>query len=226
MAIKIQNIPIGDFISKKHYGCYNFINMNTIWWLKNSSSYLSLLSQENNINFTDGRILSFFLHTKQQRGPSFTRQFLTSELAKNKKHFFIGLDSKDKELLSKKIGIKKNISAYNPSYIKEIEFTIKERNKMVRLIKSFKPDFIWVCVGSPKQEILANQLFIEYPKIYFSVGAATDFILGKKKESPVFFRKCGLEWFYRLITDFKYSKKKVWRSLVGMFYLNLIEMQK
>ena len=40
----------------------------------------------------------------------------------------------------------------------------------------------------------------------FNVGAAMDFLTKKKKEAPDLIQKFGLEWLYRLVTDFKYSK--------------------
>jgi len=216
--IKISKKSPRGILSNKKNGVYNFINANTIWWLKNSEFYYCLMSKNENINFIDGRVLSFFVGIKQNRGPTFTKEFLASSVSKNKKHFFIG--NVDIKLLSSKITIsEKKLLSYNPPYIGGLEFSIEEMGKIIALLRKFKPNFIWVCVGSPKQEILANQLFVKFPGTYFSIGAATDFLLGKKKESPIFFQKMGLEWFYRLITDFKYSKKKVWRSFIGLGYL-------
>jgi exopolysaccharide biosynthesis WecB/TagA/CpsF family protein len=205
---------------------FNFINLNTIWWLRKDNFYRGLMLSKGNINFPDGKILAFFSRLKQVRGPTFTRDFLMSKKAKNKKHFFIGLERMDLEKLSKitKIPIKR-LYCYNPPYIKTLEFSFEERKKIVNLLKKVKPNFIWVCVGSPKQEVLANQLFEKFRGAYFNVGVATDFLLGKKEEAPSVFRKFGLEWFYRLVTDFKYSKKKVWRSFVGTKYLIFKEVK-
>jgi exopolysaccharide biosynthesis WecB/TagA/CpsF family protein len=113
----------------------------------------------------------------------------------------------------------KNSKAYVPSYIQGITFPKNEITSMIKELKKFKPDYVWVCIGNPKQEILANQLYKEYTTLYFNIGAATDFLLKRKKELPLIFRRLGLEWLYRLITDFKYSWKKVWGSLIGLIYL-------
>ena len=43
--------------------------------------------------------------------------------------------------------------------------------------------------------------------------------MGKKKESKSIIQRFGLEWLFRLITDFKHSKKKVWKSFLGLRYL-------
>jgi N-acetylglucosaminyldiphosphoundecaprenol N-acetyl-beta-D-mannosaminyltransferase len=209
-----------QIIKRKEKKIFNFINLNTIWWLKNNEFYKNLMLQKQNVNFPDGKVLSWFLGIKQQRGPTFTKEFLLSDDTKRKKHFFIGFEKKDLVRLFEITDIPlKNLFCYNPSYIKGMEFSESERRKIISLINKSKAEYVWVCVGSPKQEILANQIFKAKARCFFNVGAATDFLLGKKKESPFIFRKSGLEWFYRFVTDFKYSKKKVWRSFLGFWIL-------
>jgi UDP-N-acetyl-D-mannosaminuronic acid transferase (WecB/TagA/CpsF family) len=51
-----------------------------------------------------------------------------------------------------------------------------------------------------------------------------DFFLNKKKHSPKFFTKLGIEWLYRLITDFRITKKKAWRSFVAIKYLGRVRL--
>jgi len=220
MKLTISKKKPEEFIKDNNNQIFNFFNLNTIWNLKNNSFYKDLISQKQNINFPDSRVISLILRTKQQRGPTFTKEFLIPQNAKKKIHFFIGLENKDLRKISTIVKTpSKNLSSYNPPYIKELEFSEKEKKKIIKFLKKFKPNYVWVCVGSPKQEILANKLYKKYKTNYFNVGAATDFLLGKKKEAPLLFRKVGLEWFYRFVTDFKYSKKKVWRSFVGLGYL-------
>ena len=226
MSIDINpNFP-EQVLIKKEQAIFNFFNLNTIWWIKNNQPYRELIFRKENINFPDSRFISRALKIQQKRGPSFTARFLNSDKAKNKKHFFIGLDQKDAANLSIICGLEiSNIKAYNPPHIKETEFSVDERDKIIKKIKQSKSDFVWVCVGSPKQEILANQLFKKHKGIYFNVGAATDFLLKKKKEAPEVFRKVGLEWFYRLVTDFKTTRKKAWRSFVALKYINQLNLK-
>jgi len=220
IKFKINRENPTKVLKNKNKKIFNFINLNTIWWLKNNGFYRNLILKKQNVNFSDGKILSWFLGIKQQRGPTFTKRFLLSNKAKSKKHFFIGLEKKDLVGLSKITNISlKNLFCYNPPYIKEVEFSEIERKKISSLINKSMAECAWVCVGSPKQEILSNQIFKAKAKYFFNVGAAMDFLLGKKKESPWVFRRFGLEWFYRFVTDFKYSKKKVWRSFIGFIYL-------
>ncbi len=209
----------------KDKAIFNFLNLESLWHYKNNPLYSELISQRHNVNFPDGRMIGLRLRIKQQRGPGFTKKFLTSGKVTDRKHFFIGSASIDE--LSNIIGIvQKNLSVYDPPYIEDIQFSKKERDKIVKMLKKFKPDFVWVCVGGPKQEILANQLFKHYPVCHFNIGAALEILLNKKREAPLVIRKLGIEWLYRLMTSFEHSKKKVWRHFGGLRYLRGIGLAK
>ncbi len=199
---------------------FNFFNFYNVWWYFNNSKYRALISKNYNLNFPDGRILSLFLGISQRRGPSFTKKFLLSSYAKNKKHLFLGLSKKDIHKLSKLTGIPiMKMSFFDLPFIGGIEFDNRTIRGVIRKVKTFNPDFIWFAIGSPKQEILANMIYPFVRKTMFVVGAAFDFLLGNKKEAPKIWSFMGLEWFYRLITDFNHSKKKVLRSFMGLIYI-------
>lgn len=203
----------------------SFLNMYSLYLFKKEKIFSQAISNEFNLNFPDGKLISWRLRVPQIRGPTFTRKFLSSSIAKSKKHFFIGgVDLKKMSAITS-IPLK-NLDFYNPPYVLGYEFSQVEINKIISKIKKFKPNYIWVCVGNPKQEILSYRLYSSYPSFYLNVGAATDFLLKVKKEVPNSWRTLGFEWFYRLITDFKYSQKKVWRSFVALEYLNLVKIKK
>jgi len=204
---------------------FNFLNTESLWHYKNNKLYGNLISNKNNINFPDGKYISFKLNLKQQRGPSFTKSFLLSDIAKVKRHFFIGNCTRKKLNQVTNIPIK-NIEIYAPPYINGLEFSEEEKNKILKSLKIFKPDYIWVAIGAPKQEILSNQLYSKYKCTYINIGAAIDFLTKVKSEAPSMWVKLKLEWLYRLITDFKHSKKKVYRSIIGLRYLSLIKVEK
>jgi exopolysaccharide biosynthesis WecB/TagA/CpsF family protein len=203
---------------------FNFLNVESLWHFKNTKYYNSLILNKNNINFPDGKFVSNKLKVPQQRGPSFTKNYLKSLEAKSKKHFVIG-NCTGKELSVVTNIPLKNIKVYSPSFINKIIFSNVEKNKIASLLALFKPDFVWVAIGAPKQEILSNQLYLKYACNYINIGAAIDFLTNKKLEAPKFFRILYLEWFYRLITDFKRSRKKVFRSIVGLRYLKYISVK-
>ena|GEM_PF-525138 len=70
-----------------------------------------------------------------------------------------------------------------------------------KIINAAKPDLLFVAYGAPKQELwLARNLpHLPSVKVAIGVGGAFDFIAGEKKRAPVWMRKTGLEWLYRVI---------------------------
>lgn len=231
MESLIEKIKKDKFNDKR---MFNFLNSECIYFYRNESSFETSLWDKRNFNCLDGFINSVTASIKERekliriRGPTFTDNFLKSDFSRNKKHFFIGKSLNDVLKIADNYGLDRNkVFAYNPPYVEGNHFPEYEINKMVNTINTINPDYLWVGVGSPKQNILSMRLINRIETKYiFNVGAALDFIIGNKKEAPKLFRNLGLEWLYRLITDFKHSKKKVWRSVIGSIYgLNEIEVQ-
>jgi N-acetylglucosaminyldiphosphoundecaprenol N-acetyl-beta-D-mannosaminyltransferase len=61
-------------------------------------------------------------------------------------------------------------------------------------------DILLLCVGSPAQELIAQQLASLgcQSGIALCVGASIDFLTGQSVRAPVWLQKMGLEWAYRL----------------------------
>jgi N-acetylglucosaminyldiphosphoundecaprenol N-acetyl-beta-D-mannosaminyltransferase len=67
-------------------------------------------------------------------------------------------------------------------------------------LKNRPVDILFVAFGSPKQEIWISENLEKLPaKVVIGVGGAFDFISGKVRRAPLFMRKIGLEWLFRLI---------------------------
>jgi N-acetylglucosaminyldiphosphoundecaprenol N-acetyl-beta-D-mannosaminyltransferase len=87
-------------------------------------------------------------------------------------------------------------------------------------LKEKKVDILFVAFGSPKQEIwIADNLNILPAKVVVGVGGAFDFISGKVARSPLFLRKIGLEWLFRLIIQPWRIKRQL--SLIKFIFLVL-----
>lgn len=75
----------------------------------------------------------------------------------------------------------------------------KEENRVFAIVSDLKPHLIFVAFGSPDQE-----LWIERHKDKFTgavcmgVGGSFDYAGGLVSRAPVWIRKIGLEWLYRL----------------------------
>lgn len=222
-----------SFLEEKHSDpnryIFNFINSHDLFFFARDIKFRDTF-KENSINFIDGFVVSFFLSLKNLRrikrltGPDFTKQIFENKIIPNSRQLFIGLENEDLMKILKKYPYlkKENLFSYNPPYIQGLEFPEKEINKIAKIINSKKIDYIWIGLGCPKQNFLTDKLFNK-TKFFFNVGAGLDFLLEKKKRAPKIFSMLGLEWFYRLITDYNHSKNKVLRSLKAIIYLRYIE---
>lgn len=81
------------------------------------------------------------------------------------------------------------------------ELTKEEDEQIVAKINESKPDFVWVALGAPKQEIWMYHHKGRVNGLMLGVGAAFDFIAGTVKRAPMWMQKLCLEWVYRIMQD-------------------------
>lgn len=102
--------------------------------------------------------------------------------------------------------------------------------QVIETIKEAEPDVVLVCLGAPKQERFVYRNYADLPDAtYFCVGATVDFLAGNIKRAPKFFRKCGMEWFYRLLKEPKRLFKRYFLDfffLIKIFFVRLFHNKK
>ena len=78
----------------------------------------------------------------------------------------------------------------------------KELEKIEHLIKEANPHILILALGCPKQEVLAHQFrnLFGVP-ITLCLGASLDFTAENVKRAPLWMRKAGIEWIYRLYQE-------------------------
>ncbi len=76
-----------------------------------------------------------------------------------------------------------------------------ENDAVIDILNEKKPDVLFVCLGSPAQEIWINNNRSRLPdtKVFLALGGSLDGYSGTNKRAPKFFIDHNLEWFYRLI---------------------------
>jgi N-acetylglucosaminyldiphosphoundecaprenol N-acetyl-beta-D-mannosaminyltransferase len=84
--------------------------------------------------------------------------------------------------------------------------SVYDVRRLRELIQYNALSIVLLCLGHPKQELLANELRNydwagSRPDWIMCVGATIDFLTGQQNRAPKIFQKVGLEWFYRLITN-------------------------
>lgn len=74
--------------------------------------------------------------------------------------------------------------------------------RVVEELAAIEPDLVFVCLGSPKQDVWVSRWRGKLPPaVYIGAGAAVDFVAGTKRRAPVVLQRLGLEWFFRLLQE-------------------------
>jgi N-acetylglucosaminyldiphosphoundecaprenol N-acetyl-beta-D-mannosaminyltransferase len=96
---------------------------------------------------------------------------------------------------------------------------------LVDSIRRSDADLVFVCLGSPKQEVWVHRHLAQFEKgVFLGVGAAVDFCAGTIKRAPRWMQRSGLEWLYRLSREprrliGRYTKDLYFFVLVGREFL-------
>ncbi|SDK14147.1 WecB/TagA/CpsF family glycosyltransferase [Sediminibacillus albus] len=89
--------------------------------------------------------------------------------------------------------------------------TILEKMQMVQ------PDFIFVALGSPRQEEWITKYYQEFDKgLFMGVGGSFDVIAGEVKRAPKIWIDLHLEWLYRVIKQ-PFRWKRILKVFEFMF---------
>ena len=77
-----------------------------------------------------------------------------------------------------------------------------EARDHVELINAARPDYVWVGLGAPKQDLWAAKHRMELDAAaVLAVGAAFDFHSGRRRRAPRWMQRTGTEWIHRLASD-------------------------
>jgi exopolysaccharide biosynthesis WecB/TagA/CpsF family protein len=112
--------------------------------------------------------------------------------------------------LNEKMGRDIVIGVHSPSF--GFETNEAECRDIIQKINESKANVLVVGVGSPKQEKWIAKYKDQLPlvKIFMGLGATIDFEAGIVRRSPIFLRKIGMEWAFRLCSD----PKRLWKRYI------------
>jgi len=93
--------------------------------------------------------------------------------------------------------------------LKIIQIKGKDYNKVILEVEAFQPDVLLTANGAPIQEQILVMLKKKSLKVRLGIGigGSIDFITGKQKRAPKWWRDKGIEWFYRLLKQPKRIKR-------------------
>jgi len=84
----------------------------------------------------------------------------------------------------------------------------QEDEEIMAMIRRAAPDVLWMGLGAPKQEhwMQEHRNRLNVP-VMVGVGAAFDWLSGRKAQAPRWMREHGLEWLFRLFQE----PRRLWR---------------
>lgn len=98
-----------------------------------------------------------------------------------------------------------NIVNYRNGYIKSDD----EKQALIDDIADKKPDVVFVAMGSPKQELLMEEMFERHQAIYQGLGGSFDVYTGRVERAPKWWVDHNLEFAYRLIKQPSRIKRQI-----------------
>ena len=104
--------------------------------------------------------------------------------------------------------------------------TAEEDAAYVDQINASGTGILFVGIGCPKQEKWMAAQKDKVTCVSVGVGAAFDYFSGRKKESPRWMQRIGMEWFHRLIYDPKRLWKRYLKHNIRFLYYAILQFIK
>lgn len=98
------------------------------------------------------------------------------------------------------------IVGYRDGYIR----TADEKEKLLADIEAKKPDVVFVAMGSPKQELLMEEIQRRHQAIFQGLGGSFDVYTGHVQRAPQWWVDHNLEFAYRLLKEPKRIKRQIY----------------
>ncbi len=145
-------------------------------------------------------------------GPDLMHSVCRLSQEKGWRHYLYGGEPGVPELLKSSLrdlypGLK-IAGTYSPPFR---PLTEEEDRQVIQRINAADPDIIWVGISTPKQEYWMSQHLgrLNAP-VMVGVGAAFDFLSGRKPQAPRWMQRSGLEWLFRLGSE----PNRLWRRYI------------
>lgn len=184
-----------------------FSNVHTLVMARENEEYGKTLNDAA-YTFPDGNPIAILQRkdgifgAERVAGPDFMEHMFRDTQDGSISHFFYG--SSQETLNELRINLENKYPGivikgmYSPPFR---ELTPEEDQADVDMINASGADIIWVGLGAPKQEMWMRAHQSRIKGVMMGVGAGFDFHAGTIKRAPIWVRRIGLEWLYRLFQD-------------------------
>ena len=155
-------------------------------------------------------------------GPDTMLEVLDRSRFKGYRHFFYGGTPESLAALAEAMTLRfpgLQISGlYAPPFR---PLTDEEKLRVTLLINGANPDYVWVGIGSPKQDKWLAEFRPQLKaSVLLAVGAAFDFHAGLRKRAPRWAQRSGVEWVFRLASE---PRRLTWRyAMAGATFARIL----
>lgn len=178
----------------------------------------------------DGKPLSIvskkrgFSEAERVTGPDLMEEIFKISQERGYRHYFYGSTQETLNMLKVKLKDKYPnimiVGMYSPPFRK---LNQDEDKKIIEDINKSAPDFIWVGLGAPKQEIWMSEHKNKVNGVMLGVGAGFDYHSGNISRAPRWMQNMSLEWLYRLLQDPKRLMSRYLKTNSRFLYYSLLK---
>jgi N-acetylglucosaminyldiphosphoundecaprenol N-acetyl-beta-D-mannosaminyltransferase len=163
----------------------------------------------------DGMALVWLLQLRGYRevsrvyGPDLMLAICENSPSKSWRHFFYGGTPGTSEALIARFKIKNPDFQATGSYYPPFRpLTDAEDREIIDRINASRADIVWLGISSLEQiQWMAAHFGKLNTPVLIGVGAAFDFLSGRKPQAPQWIQRIGMEWLFRLTSE----PRRLWR---------------
>jgi N-acetylglucosaminyldiphosphoundecaprenol N-acetyl-beta-D-mannosaminyltransferase len=216
LGVRADAVQITDVVARmkecirERDGCHSIAatSMHGIVEAQHDPSFKELLN-ETDLVVPDGVPLVWLGrrrgHTLPRRvyGRDLLLAFCEESAGRGYRHFFYGAEPGVAGLLAESLKVRfpglNVVGMCSPPFR---PLSADEDSEMVEMINRAAPDVLWLGLGVRKQErwMHEHKDRLRVP-VLVSVGAASDLLLGRRKQAPPWMREHGFEWFFRFLQE-------------------------
>ncbi|MGQ0576770.1 MAG: WecB/TagA/CpsF family glycosyltransferase [Pseudonocardia sp.] len=186
----------------------HLVNAFTLKLATGAPAYTAVLNT-GSLNLPDGTPVAWAARraghanvTEPVRGPGLLDAVLTDGLSWGARHYFYGSTP---EVIDR---LRESLRERHPALVVAgmesppfRPLTAEERVATHDRLVASRPHYVWVGLGTPKQDWFVSEFSPDIPAVTLAIGAAFDFAAGTLPEAPAILHGSGFEWLYRLATE-------------------------
>ena len=159
-------------------------------------------------------------------GPDLMLEIMKHEEFRSYTHFFCGgkegVAEELREQITARLPFVRIVGTYTPPFA---PMSAEQEEELIAQVDRLKPDMIWIGISTPKQELFMQRyLPLLNTTLMFGVGAAFDFHTGRIADCAEWIKRCGFQWFHRLLQDPKHLWRRYLRNNPSFLFLIALQL--